>query len=268
MALDPDDDRWQVPSWDPLGASSWYLDQSLEDRIAIGLFRTVAFLNVGVEFECTLQEGLLKYAATLPDGHPSFRYAYHEIIEEANHSMMFREFIARSGHRAPRAAADVTALYARVVALATESPILFFLSVMAGEEAFDYFQRRMLDAADQTHPLLARMNAIHIAEEARHLSFARAFVRHAVRDLPDRDVRKLRYQTPFVVEWTAGRMFELPPALVERWGVPDDVQREVADGDLARSVRRTSMRRLVGVCRKVGILDERMAPTWARLGFA
>ena len=51
-----------------------------------------------------LKRGLLEFASTLPNGAPEFRYAYHEIIEEAQHSLMFQEFVNRSGFDAAGAA--------------------------------------------------------------------------------------------------------------------------------------------------------------------
>jgi hypothetical protein len=52
--VDQDDPRWEVPPWDPLGASEWYRDQSNQRRSEIGLFRTMSFLKVGIEFDSFL----------------------------------------------------------------------------------------------------------------------------------------------------------------------------------------------------------------------
>ena len=47
------------------------------------------------------EAGLLEFASTLDDGRPEFRYAYHEVIEEAQHSLMFRELLERIGLAVP-----------------------------------------------------------------------------------------------------------------------------------------------------------------------
>ncbi len=58
-------------------------------------------MKVGLIFESILKRGLLKCAMTLPNGAPELRYAYHEVIEEAQHSLMFQEFVNRSRYDAP-----------------------------------------------------------------------------------------------------------------------------------------------------------------------
>jgi len=52
-------------------------------------------MQVGTEFENLLQRGLLAYAYRLRPGAPEFRYLHHEVIEESQHTMMFREFANR-----------------------------------------------------------------------------------------------------------------------------------------------------------------------------
>ena len=60
-------------------------------------------MKAGLQFESVLKRGLLEYAFRLPDGVPEFRYAYHEVIEEAQHSLMFQEFVNRAGLDVARA---------------------------------------------------------------------------------------------------------------------------------------------------------------------
>src|SRR5262249_47979467 len=63
----------------------------------------------GWQFESVLKRGLLEFALRLPDDAPEFRYCYHEVIEEAQHSLFFREFVRHvrsaahrgSGQRGP-----------------------------------------------------------------------------------------------------------------------------------------------------------------------
>ena len=54
-------------------------------------------MKTGLVFENILQRGLLEFAMTLPNDSTEFRYAYHEVIEEAQHTLMFQEFVNRSG---------------------------------------------------------------------------------------------------------------------------------------------------------------------------
>ncbi len=263
MQPDPDDPRWVLPDWDPLGCSPWYRDLTDHRRSAIGLARIAALLRKGIELEGVLTQGLVAYAATLPDGHPGFRYAYHEIIEEARHSMMFHLFISRCGVM-PATDPDALATYQRVAALGSELPALFFLSVLAGESAFDHVQRRALADGDQ-HPLLEAINRLHCLDEARHLSFARASLREIVPALGSKNLRRLRFDAPLVVRSAVEWMLELPPALLHHWEAPEAVAEDVARSSQAHQLRRESIADVVAVCDELGLIDERMEPVWARL---
>lgn len=56
-----------------------------------------AFMKIGVQFENVLYRGLRDFAFRLPTGAPDCRYVMHEVIEKSQHSLMFREFVQRTG---------------------------------------------------------------------------------------------------------------------------------------------------------------------------
>ena len=99
--IDPTDPRWELGGDDPLGATAWYRAQPDEVRSRIGLHLIASKMKVGTQFENVLQRGLLEFAWTLPNGAPEFRYVYHEVIEEGQHSLMFQEFVNRTGFDVP-----------------------------------------------------------------------------------------------------------------------------------------------------------------------
>jgi hypothetical protein len=260
----PDDARWEArEAWDPLAASPWYRDQSPADRAALGLSRQAVLMKLSIEFEAVLSEGLLRFAARLPDGHPAFRYVYHEITEEAEHSMMFQEFINRSGV-ALGPLADGAEMYGKIAAAAATSPVLFFVAVLSGEEAFDRIQRLMLTSSS-LHPLAERIGRIHVTEEARHVSFARALLRDLVPRLPSREVRSLRYQLPFVIEWTADHLFTSAEVLAPAAGVPEPARHAIAADERFGSIRRAGTARIVALCEELGLVDRRVEAVWSRL---
>jgi ribosomal protein S18 acetylase RimI-like enzyme len=263
--IEADDPRWQATeAWDPLAVSEWYRDQSPEVRAELGLRRQVAALKVGIEFERVLSQGLLRFAGRLPNGHPAFRYVYHEVTEEAQHSMMFQEFINRSGFDPPAAADDIQVLFDRVATLGDDLPVLFFLAVISGEEAFDYINRQTV-ATPTAHPLIARISRIHITEEARHLSFARAYLRDAVSRMEHRDIRRLRYEVAFIIDWTSTHMFAPTKPFLNDLGVPDDVVDIIAASEQSQAMRRDSVPGVVDVCRSLGLVDQRLATVWSRV---
>ena len=49
--------------------------------------------------------------------------------------------------------------------------------MLGGEDPIDHVQRTTLRSGRELHPLLERIMRIHVTEEARHLSFARQYLR-------------------------------------------------------------------------------------------
>ena len=94
--IDPEDPIWELDADDVLGATAWYRDQPQPVRARLGLHLIAAKMKIGTQFENVLQRGLLEFAWTLANGVPEFRYAYHEVIEEGQHSLMFQEFVNRT----------------------------------------------------------------------------------------------------------------------------------------------------------------------------
>ena len=122
FAIDPADPRWELFPDSPLGGTDWYQALPQELRARIGLHGIVANMKAGLQFESILKRGLLEYAFKLPDGAPEFRYAYHEVIEEAQHSLMFQEFVNRSGLEAPGLTWDMKLGARRVIGMARRFP--------------------------------------------------------------------------------------------------------------------------------------------------
>lgn len=267
LAIHADDPCWELPTWDPVGASDWYRDQPAGSRYAIGLFRVAALLKVGIEFEAILGQGLLRYATTLPNGHPAFRYIQHEVSEEAQHSMMFQEFINRAEVNVPRSPAQVQERYRMFADIGERSVGGLLLAVLVGEEAFDHIQRRLV-AGGTAHPLLQRIVQIHVAEETRHLSFARAFLRDILPRLSTRDSQILRYLAPSMLEGMTTQVFgpeNLLGQLGECWDLPDEVRLDISRGDPAHELRRGCLRRVVSLCDELGLCDPRLAAQWSAL---
>jgi len=185
LALDPADPRFELPAIDPLRHTDWYAARTPAERAALGCYRWAACMKTGWHFENLLQRGLLRHAFELRNGAPEFRYLHHEIIEESQHTLMFQEFVNRSGlpvRGMPWVLRRLAETF--VVPLARLFPTLFFLFVLGGEDPVDHLQRRVLSDADtRLHPLVERIMRIHTTEEARHLSFARHYLQRTVPDL-------------------------------------------------------------------------------------
>src|SRR5271166_6053347 len=210
--IDHDDSRWELEPDDVLGATEWYRSQPAGIRSRIGLRMLANFMKIGVVFEYVLKRGLLDFASRLPSGSPEFRYCYHETIEEAQHSLMFQEFINRTGFKLlglsgfERRYADFVVRYAR------KFPELFFFFVLAGEDPIDYVQRQTLGKnRHDTHPLIRRIMQIHVTEEARHTSFARYTLRKLVPELSPSRRRRLGFCVPVILGVMGRTMMEASP---------------------------------------------------------
>ncbi|MDV9187416.1 diiron oxygenase [Streptomyces sp. SR27] len=179
-AIDPTDPRWVLPAADPLGGHPWYREQPLEVRARIGLWRYANIVKVGMQFENVLIRGVMDYLFALRNQNPEFRYLTHEVTEECHHTQMFQEFVNRSGADVPGGRRSFRVLSRFLPLAGSLVPESFFTGVLAGEEPIDHLQKAILRGGEDMHPLMRRLMQIHVAEEARHISFAHEFLRAKV----------------------------------------------------------------------------------------
>jgi hypothetical protein len=221
--IDASDPRWELGPDDPLGSTSWYQALPQPTRAHLGLDLIASKMKIGLEFESVLKRGLLEYATTLPNGSPEFRYVYHEVIEEAQHSLMFQEFVNRSGFDAKGLTA-LDRIGARfIIGLGRWFPPLFFVFVLGGEDPIDYVQRRELRSGRDMHPLLERIMRIHVTEEARHLSFARHYLKRTSPTLGPIRRAELAIGAPLVLSVMAQMMLRPSRQIVRRYEIPSSV---------------------------------------------
>lgn len=260
MAIDPTDPRLALPPDDPLACTNWYRSLVDSDKARVGLARMTASFRTGWQFENLLQQGLLHRALYLTDspshsgapgnagapGHSrnrggsrsidrgsdldasrgidpaiEFRYLHHELIEESQHTLMFQEFVRRSGMEArgmPRWLRGFTEVLLRV--LSRHSPVVFFAMVLGGEEPLDLIQRQALRSG--THPLAERIMSLHVAEEARHISYAQVAIERHVVDLSIVRRQTVAFFTPVALAVMVRLMLRPTHDLVSA-GVPRQV---------------------------------------------
>jgi P-aminobenzoate N-oxygenase AurF len=266
-AIDPRDPRWELDSGNGLARTDWYRALPAETRARIGLHGITSNMKAGLQFENVLKRGLLEYAFRLPDGSPEFRYVYHEVIEEAQHSLMFQEFVNRTGLETPGLPWELRLGSRNVVGLARRFPALFFVFVLGGEDPIDHVQRTVLRSGKDIHPLLERIMRIHVTEEARHLSFARAYLRNNVPKLPAWRRRAMAMQAPLILATEASVMLRPPRHLVRTYGVPDSVLHEAyGPGSQNRQDAKDSLRKVRTLLVELGLVTPPAKRLWQRLG--
>jgi hypothetical protein len=263
MAIDPTDARFELAPESPLGATAWYQSLPQPTRAQIGLHLITSNMKAGLQFESVLKRGLLEYAWGLPDRSPEFRYAYHEVIEEAQHSLMFQEFVNRSGLEVPGLSWDLKLGARRVMGMARRFPEMFFVFVLGGEDPIDHVQRTVLRSGREIHPLLERIMRIHVTEEARHLSFARQYLRAHVPQVPAWRRHAIAVQAPFTLAVMASVMMRPPKHIVREYDIPkaalDEAYRR---GGPAEQEVRDSLRKVRSLLVDLGLVTPLTKPIW------
>jgi hypothetical protein len=266
--IDRHDPRFELPRTRGLGATDWYASLPADVRAELGLAIVTQQMKVGVFFENILSKGLLEFAMTQPERSPAFRYAYHEVIEEGQHSLMFQEFINRTGLTPPgvgpvrkRAAGMLVPRFGRTF------PELFFILALGGEAPIDYVQRRILRDKKNLHPTLERIVRIHVLEEARHICFAREYLREHVPQLGPVGRNVLKVRVPIAMAVMSRQMLVPPASLRDRFAIPSSVVREAWTenedhaGDLLRGTAP-----IRDLCLELGVITPRTKWIWRRLG--
>ncbi|QYC43697.1 P-aminobenzoate N-oxygenase AurF [Nonomuraea coxensis DSM 45129] len=265
--VDPADPRWELPGVDKLGGHPWYLARPPETRAAIGLWRVATAMKIGLQFENLLKRGLLNYAYRLPNGSPEFRYVYHETIEEGHHGMMFQEFVNRTGmpiRGMPRPLSLVAQVAPLIPLISTE---LFFVFVLGGEDPIDHVQRKVLKDDRPHHPLEETIMRIHIAEEARHISFARHYLRNRVPRMPAYRRFMLGVAAPLILGVMARIMLAPPGAMIRHFRIPPNVVAEVyLRNPEARREIRDSVGRTRELCVELGLVNRFTRRLWRAMG--
>ena len=264
--IDPTDHRWALDDLDPLGRTEWYRNLPLEEQSRLGLLTVATKMQVGYFFEGVLKRGLLEHAQQLPAGSPELRYVYHEVIEEAQHSLMFQEFCGRAGlATVPKLPRRARVGSKRVVKIARFFPELFFIFVLGGEDPIDHVQRESLRNRGEggLHPLLERIMRIHVTEEARHLSFARHWLKRRVPELdPVRRVI-LGIGAPLILGEMGGLMMRPSNVVVREFQIPKSVLREAYDDNPEwREGAANAMRKVRVLCRELGLINPITRPLW------
>lgn len=228
MAIVPNDERWILdPEVDPVGKHPWYKAQPIEKQIQMGMWRQSNVAKVGLQFESILIRGLLQYASKLKNGDKRFRYVTHESKEECNHTLMFQEMVNRIGMDVPGMPTYLRRIDPIIPLFSTIFPSVFFFGVLAGEEPIDHLQKDFLRAGANVHPVMAAVMELHVAEEARHISFAHHHLRETIPHRSKPTKIALSLAMPVVMRVLCGAIAKPPAAFPKEFDIPKDVWKEM-----------------------------------------
>ncbi|GAB3242448.1 AurF N-oxygenase family protein [Mycolicibacterium hippocampi] len=196
-----------TPLWDAM---------TREQQIELSRQELANTLSAGVWFENILNQALLR---KMMHQDPTARATHYELTElgdETRHMVMFGKAIDRIGAKPVR-----PRRYQRVIIntlpFAFQGSMLW-VAALIGEEIFDSLQRQMMDDPE-LQPMVQRLMRIHVAEEARHIQFARDGLRKRaphLRRLPKLFVANING----VGGLFFGRLFT-NPVQYRRAGLPD-----------------------------------------------
>ncbi|MGK2867390.1 MAG: AurF N-oxygenase family protein [Mycobacterium sp.] len=227
FAVIPNDPRWILPGTDPMGGHAWYRAQSVERQIQIGMWRQANVAKVGLHFENILIRGLMEYSFWVPNGSPEYRYCLHEAVEECNHTLMFQEMVNHIGIDVPGMPRLLKWVQPVIPLVAGPMPIPFFFGVLAGEEPIDHTQKNVLREGKALHPIMERVMAIHVAEEARHISFAHQYLQKRVPTLRRRQRWILSLFVPLTMRILCSAIIVPPRAFWKEFDIPRSVRKEL-----------------------------------------
>ncbi|GAY14424.1 hypothetical protein MSZK_11500 [Mycobacterium sp. shizuoka-1] len=263
FAVVPDDERWILPATDPIGQHPWYQAQSRQRQIEIGMWRQSNVAKVGLHFESILIRGLMEYAFWTPNGSPEYRYCLHEAVEECNHTMMFQEMVNHIGADVPGMPRLLKWVQPAIPLVAGPLPIPFWFGILAGEEPIDHTQKNVLREGKTLHPIMERVMAIHVAEEARHISFAHEYLRKRVPHLPRRKRFWLSLFVPVVMRVLCSAIIVPPKAFWTEFDIPRSVRKEIF---FASPQSRQMLRDMFGdvrmLCQDTGLMNPLAKRIW------
>lgn len=263
FAVTANDSRWVLPATDPLGHHPWYLAQPLDKQIAIGMWRQANIAKVTLQFENVLIRGLMRYAFRVPNGSPEYRYCLHESVEECNHTLMFQEMVNRIGADVPGMPRWVRWLSPLITFYAGPFPNAFFFGVLGGEVPVDHMQTNVLRGSTAVHPIVENVIAIHLTEEARHISFADEYLRKRVPQMLWVSRFWLSLYVPIIMRVLGAAVVVPPRGFARRFDIPRSVRRKLFTGTPAsRHAAQHTFADIRMLCHEVGLMNPVAQLVW------
>lgn len=165
---------WLPPDTLSLAGVPEFESLPLEARRRLSQYELAHLLETGLWLE-SLFISRLAAQSDATDDVAVKRRLLQEIREEAGHSLMFLELMTRSGVRIPGARAHRPRFAQLVGRLAPADGLLFWATVLAGEELPHRMNRALRRGVDDAtlSAVVYHMTGLHMHDEAHHIAHAR-----------------------------------------------------------------------------------------------
>ena len=265
--VDPTDRRLLNTREGFLGKTSWYQSLSEARQIELNLQLIVDSMATGIIFENVLSRGILFFLSSIPIESDEYRYGLHEVIEESHHSLMFREFICRSGVVSSGLNWWIRAGSKFISLLGSEFPELFFVFTLGGEAPIDYLQRSRLENEADIPLLIERIMHIHVTEEARHISFAKSLLEARVPELSHFKRALLAISAPFIFGLLTKVMMVPSAKTINKFSIPPSALEQAFAKNLEykRTVK-AAFAEVTTLCEELSLIGNTTRPIWKYYG--
>ena len=177
--------------------------------------------------------------------------------------MMFQEMVNHIGRDVPGMPRLLKWIQPYIPLVAGPLPIPFWFGILAGEEPIDHTQKNVLREGKELHPIMERVMAIHVAEEARHISFAHEYLRKRVPDLPRRKRFWLSLYVPLTMRVLCSAIVVPPKAFWKEFDIPRQVRKEVFfSSPESRQMLRDMFGDVRMLCRDTGLMNPLARLIW------
>jgi hypothetical protein len=273
LSYDPEADvDWAVPCTE----GAWYLQperlslygtrvwQAMDAGQRVELSRREAGSHVGMStwFElCTIRM-FAGYLETRDIRDPRTHYALTEIGDETRHLIMFGRLLREMGCPVYGPPAHLRHLFSAFSP--TFQDLTTFSLILVIEEVLIRLQRET-ERDERVQPLIRAICRIHVTEEARHVSFARAEIHDAVRRASRRRLAYHRELTGFGA-YMALRSLIHPAVYDGLCPDPAEARRQARDNDRFRESMLWSGERLIAFLTEAGMITRAQHHWWRRAG--
>jgi P-aminobenzoate N-oxygenase AurF len=135
-------------------------------------------------------------------------------------------------------------------------PMVFFFGVLAGEVPIDHLQRKVLRDGNALHPIVEKVTAIHVAEEARHISFAHEYLSRRVPRMRRWSRFWLSLYVPVVMRVLCQAIVAPPRSFFRTFDVPRSVRGELFfDAPESRQTLRDMFGDIRMLCHDAGLMN-------------